>query len=240
MYGELADWFHVLTPPHEYAEEALEIAVTIDALAAHPVGTLLELGSGGGNNASLLKQRYDMTLVDLSPQMLATSRTINPELEHIEGDMRTVRLGRTFDAVLIHDALMHMTTLDDLRSAIETAAAHLRPGGVALFGPDDTTQTYVPTTTSGGDDSGDRAMRYLEWTHDPEPGSSVVRVTFVYVLRDGSDPVHVLHEEFAFGLFPHATWMQLIENAGMEARSLPSAERTLGGVPRPLFAGLHP
>jgi len=35
--------------------------------------------------------------------MLELSRTINPELEHLVGDMRTIRLGRTFDAVLIHD-----------------------------------------------------------------------------------------------------------------------------------------
>lgn len=32
--------------------------------------------------------------------MLAESKKQNPELEHIEGDMRTLRLGRTFDGVL--------------------------------------------------------------------------------------------------------------------------------------------
>ena len=41
--------------------------------------------------------------------MLELSRTLNPDCEHLEGDMRTLRLGRTFDAVLIHDAVMYMT-----------------------------------------------------------------------------------------------------------------------------------
>jgi hypothetical protein len=40
-----------------------------------------------------------MTLVDLSEEMLVVSRQLNPECQHHQGDMRTVRLGRTFDAV---------------------------------------------------------------------------------------------------------------------------------------------
>jgi trans-aconitate methyltransferase len=47
-----------------------------------------------------------LTPVDLSTEMLAISRTLNPECEHIAGDMRTSRLERRFDAVFIHDAIM--------------------------------------------------------------------------------------------------------------------------------------
>ena len=48
--------------------------------------------------------------------MLALSATLNPECEHLEGDMRTLRLGRTFDVVFIHDAISYLTTEDDLRA----------------------------------------------------------------------------------------------------------------------------
>ena len=101
-----------------------------------PPRTVLELGSGGGNNASHLKARFDMVLVEPSAGMRAVSRALNPECEHIDGDMRTVRLGRQFDAVFVHDAVCYMTTESDLRLAIETAFVHCRPGGVALFAPD--------------------------------------------------------------------------------------------------------
>ena len=101
-----------------------------------PVREVLELGSGGGHVALHLKQRFAMTLVDLSEDMLAVSRRLNPECEHLQGDMRTVRLGRTFDAVFVHDAVDYMTTEADLRRAIETAFAHCRPGGIAVFVPD--------------------------------------------------------------------------------------------------------
>ncbi len=45
--------------------------------------------------------KFTMTLVDPSEQMIAGSRQLNPECEHLCGDMRAVRLGRDFHAVLV-------------------------------------------------------------------------------------------------------------------------------------------
>src|SRR5262249_28438507 len=173
LYGELSSWFHLLSDPADYAEEA-EFArgLMVESCSASPE-TLLELGSGGGNNASHLKAHFKLMLVDLSPGMLDLSRTINPDCEHMQGDMKTICLGRIFDTVLIHDAIMYMTSEDDLRQAIETAFAHCKPGGAALFMPDVIRETFVSLTTHGGHDStgGHRpAIRYLEWTFDPHPG----------------------------------------------------------------------
>ena len=100
LYADLAPWFHLLTTPGEYVEEAAYNAERMAEAAVGPVRTVLELGSGGGNSASHLKQRFEMTLSDLSPEMLAVSRRINPEVEHVQGDMRSLRLpGRQFDGV---------------------------------------------------------------------------------------------------------------------------------------------
>lgn len=98
MYGELAPWFHLLTPPEEYAGEAASVLRLLRQQVDGPLGTLLELGSGGGNIASHLRHELRLTLTDLSPAMLELSRKINPGIEHVVGDMRSLRLGRTFDA----------------------------------------------------------------------------------------------------------------------------------------------
>ena len=110
LYDEFASWFHLLTHPKDYEDEARYYG---DELArACPGGPrrVLELGSGGGNNASHLKAHFTMTLTDLSGEMLAVSRGLNPECEHQVGDMRDLRLGRTFDAVFVHDAVAYLTT----------------------------------------------------------------------------------------------------------------------------------
>ena len=49
-------------------------------------------------------------MTDLSAEMLAVSRTVNPECEHLRGDMRSLRLHRCFDVVLIHDAIMYVVS----------------------------------------------------------------------------------------------------------------------------------
>ena len=68
LYGELSSWFHLLSDPADYAEEA-EFArgLMVESCSAPPE-TLLELGSGGGNNASHLKAHFKLMLVDLSTE----------------------------------------------------------------------------------------------------------------------------------------------------------------------------
>jgi SAM-dependent methyltransferase len=178
LYGDLAPWWPLLSAPEEYAEEAEVYRRVLVAAADIPVREVLELGSGGGNNASHLEADFTMTLVDRSPAMLDVSRALNPELEHVEGDMRTVRLGREFDAVFIHDAICYITAEEDLAAVAATARAHCRPGGVALLVPDDVAETFRPGTEHGGHDGDGRAARYLEWTHEPDPNDTVSPTTW--------------------------------------------------------------
>lgn len=224
LYDELASWFHVLTPPEDYAVEA---AFYLSALRSvtEPCRTLLELGSGGGNNASHLKAHLRCTLTDLSPAMLAESLRLNPECEHVQGDLRTLRLGRTFDAVLLHDAVMYLTAEDDLRRALETVRAHLRPGGAAAIVPDWVRETFTPATEHGGSERGGRALRYLEWVWDPDPGDTEYLADYVYALREPDGELRVVHDRHVEGLFPRDTWRRLLRETGLEERTPPPHDR---------------
>ncbi len=216
LYGEFASWWPLLSKPEDYVEEAEFFRSVLQDAGMPSRGTLLELGSGGGNSASFLKTHFQMTLVDLSPAMLDVSRQLNPECEHRVGDMRTVRLNRLFDAVFVHDAVMYMATRDALRSAMETAYDHCRPGGVALFVPDCVRETFSPSTQHGGHDGNGRALRYLEWTYASETDDSSYRVSFAYLMRDQDQPVRMQAEEHVIGLFGRDEWRQLLEAVGFE------------------------
>jgi len=234
LYDELADWFHLLTAPEEYADEA---AFVLDLLRAHvdgPLETLLELGSGGGNTASHLRAHLRLTLTDISPAMLDLSRTLNPDCEHLLGDMRTARLGRTFDAVLIHDAVMYMTSEADLRAALETAFVHLRPGGAAEIAPDCVRETFQPKTEHGGHDGEGRALRYLEWSYDPDPSDTTFVTDFALLLREGARDVRVRYDRHVEGLFARAAWLDLLREVGF----VPSV--TVDEWDREVFVGVRP
>ena len=241
LYTELAEWWPVLSTPEDYAEEAAyyqRLILETGSLEAH---SMLELGSGGGNNASHLKDHFEMTLVDLSPGMLEVSQQLNPECVHHLGDMRSIRLGTRFDAVFIHDAIMYMQTEDDLARAIETAYLHCKPGGVALFAPDHTRETFRTSTSHGGHDRGARSLRYLEWTWDADPGDSIYVSDMVYLLREGDQPPRCIHDQHTLGLFSHQNWLDLIDGAGFQASSVPFVHSEIEpGTSADVYMGMRP
>lgn len=222
LYDELAEWWPLMSAPADYVEEAdFYLRAMQDALG-RPIETLLELGAGGGNNASHMKARVgQMVLVDLSDGMLEHSRVLNPECEHHVGDIRTVRLNRQFDAVFVHDAVSYMTTEADLAQAIGTTHAHCRSGGVALFAPDHVRETFKPTTDCGGEDGPDRAMRFLEWSWDPDPNDTTCVTDYTCVLRGVDGNVRVIHDRHLEGVFPRDTWLRLLREAGFEPKVVP-------------------
>jgi SAM-dependent methyltransferase len=233
LYNELADWWPLVSAPEEYEEEAALYHRLLDE-AMHPAPqTVLELGSGGGNNASYMKAFYKMTLADLSEGMLAVSRALNPDCEHVQGDMRTLRLGRTFDAVFVHDAVDYMTSEADLRAAMSTAYEHLHPGGVALFAPDFVRENFKEGADVGGRNDGQRGVRYLDWTFDPDPSDTTYIVDFALVLHERDGRVRVVHDRQTSGLFSRDEWLRLLRELGFE----PSLLREEGDEGRDLFLG---
>jgi SAM-dependent methyltransferase len=239
FYDDLATWWPLVSPPEDSVEEAA-FAARLLTSGAIPVREVLELGSGGGHSAVHLRPRFAVTLVDLSPAMLAVSRRLNPDCEHHVGDMRTVRLGRSFDAVHIHDAIDYMVTLADLRRAVATAFAHCRPGGVAAFLPDSTRETFEAGADHGGSDAADgRGVRYLEWSWDPDPADTTTRTEYAFVLREADGSTRVVHETHHHGLFGRDEWLEVLGQAGFTARPV-LEETTEDRPPRQLFVGHRP
>jgi SAM-dependent methyltransferase len=220
LYSELAPWYHLVDPAADHADEAACYEAALCGAITGAAATLLDLGSGAGNNAAHLKARFACTLADLSPAMLELSRARNPECEHLEGDLRTLRLGRTFDAVLVHDAVAYMTTEADLRAAIATAWVHTRPGGAAIFTPDSLADGFAEQTDALEGDDGRRAIRGVIWQWDPDPADTTCRVEFALLLRENGD-VRMVHDGHVEGLFPRATWLRLLSGAGFTVETVP-------------------
>jgi SAM-dependent methyltransferase len=239
LYSELAAWWPILSPLGDYAIAANRYWNLIQSRTARPIRTILELGAGGGHLAHHLARasRASMTLTDISAEMLALSRRLNPDCEHIAGDMRTLRLGRTFDLVLLHDAVMHMTSPSDLRAAIATAYLHCTPGGLATFLPDWTKETFQPAALlSGGsaafhenaDGGQDKQARLVEWTWDPDPGDTEYISHMTYVLREPGAEARVEHETLRLGLFAREDWCAVLAEAGFEPRRERLADEGMG------------
>jgi SAM-dependent methyltransferase len=221
LYKDLAFLMPIITPPEEYAEEASYWRAVLREKLGEGRHDILELGSGGGHNLSHLTGDFVATAVDLSEPMLAQCRKLNFEVETHVGDMRHVRLGRRFSAVLIHDAISLMVTETDLSKTFETAAAHLKPGGIIITAPDHFAESfYSPTTETATHHAQGMDVTYFEFTHDPDPADTAIESIMVFLINDQKG-LRVEYDRHIMGLFPKSTWIHLLEQAGfaVEQRS---------------------
>lgn len=217
MYDEFAHLWTLISAPEDYAEEARYWREILREKLGPGRYEILELGVGGGNNLSHLTDDFQATAVDLSERMLANSIKLNPGVKHHIGDMRSVRLGRKFKAVLIHDAINYMLTEDDLRAVFTTAAAHLDPGGVFVTAPDnfrESFQNHRVHHSTRSDDS--TTLTHIEYEYDPDPSDTTVETLMFYLIRQNGE-LNVELDRHVIGLFPIQTWLALMEEAGFTA-----------------------
>ena len=201
-----------MSPPDHYKEEARYWLRELRSRLAPCRRRILDLGTGGGHHLHQLTAEFDATAVDLSEAMLAHSRRLNPGVAHHIGDMRTARLGETFDAVLVHDAISYMTTEADLLSVFATARAHLNPGGLLIAAPDDYTDTFAPPRVDYQTNrNAQTELTYVEYSTDLDPTDT----TYVFFIKRGSG-LRVEVNNHITGLFPMATWARLLTEAGFE------------------------
>ena len=211
MWGDVAD---------EYAHYCRHVSDLIELHGTRSASTLLDIGCGGGKNVFNLKGKFSVTGVDLSPAMLAQARLLNPESTFVLGDMRTFRLDRTFDAVLMDDAISHMSCLADFVAAFRTAAAHLKPGGVLVVTPDVTVETFQQNSTivtratrKGPEDEPE--VVFVENVYDPDPVDEHYETTVLYLIRDRGR-LRIETDHWTMGLFPLETWRGVLRETGFE------------------------
>jgi SAM-dependent methyltransferase len=205
----------------EYAHYGQHVRGLIHQYIRRSATTLLNIGCGGGKNILNLKHEFSVTGLDLSPTMLAQAQTLNPECTFVHGDMRTFRLGQTFDAVLMDDAISHMDSRADFVAALHTAYLHLNPGGVLVVTPDVTLETFEQnqTTTTAATRNGLDVV-FVENMYDPDPGDEQYETTILYLIRDHGR-LRIETEHWTMGLFSLDTWRQVLRTTGFELYESP-------------------
>lgn len=178
-----------------------EVAYLLALLAEYhgAVKTVLDLGCGTGRHAvHLLARGLEVTGVELSPQMAERARKV-PHLDVIEGDVRDVRLGRRFDAVVaLFHVVSYQTSIDDLERTFLTAAEHLDPGGLFVFDVWSTPAVLTQRPEMRMRSFAGADLEVVRSAHPVErPYESVVEVKYTLVVTDqrtGEDrEIHETH-----------------------------------------------
>ncbi len=133
VFDAYSRYYDLLYQDKDYAAE---VTYADALLQRHGISgrELLEFGSGTGRHGRLLAERaYRVTGIERSAAMVARALP-SPGFRCLPGDIRTVQLGRTFDAVL---SLFHVVSYQvgnaDVQAVFARAAEHLLAGGLFVF-----------------------------------------------------------------------------------------------------------
>lgn len=103
----------------------------VDALQAESAQRILDVGGGYGRISGILADRHDVTLVDISDEMLEEARRRWPRLKVVHADARALPFAdESFDVVLANDLLPHVSDLD---GALAELRRVVRRGGRVVF-----------------------------------------------------------------------------------------------------------
>lgn len=240
MYGDLAWTWPIVSPPDDYIEETEEFVKLIRKHSKIPVNSVVNFGCGGGHNDFTLKKHFAVTGVDISQSMLGLARELNPENMYLHGDMRSVRLGRLYDAVTVFDAINYMRSADSLKAAFMTAFSHLKSGGVFLTNVEETKERFKQNKTKCSSHSlGDLEITLLENYYDSDPDDTWYESNFIYLIRRAGE-LQMETDSHILGLFSFDQWLELMGEVGFRVKKIRSAVPDQEGNLIPTLVGIKP
>ncbi len=216
LYKDLSWLWPIISPPETYVDEGEILIEKIKEYGGDSAKTVLNMGCGGGHLDWVLKKAFEVTSIDISRDMMALAKKLNPEVEYLYGDMRTVRMGRLFDAVVLHDAVIHMINMDELKSAFRTAYEHLKSGGFVVTYVEEWPEHFVQNRTAVSNHEKDGIeVTFIENNYDPDPSDSNYECTLVYLIRR-QGRLEIETDRMTLGIFPVADWIEAMQVAGFE------------------------
>jgi len=226
LYHDLSWIWPIVSPPEDYVEETEFFCRVINEEAKLNVRSLLHLGCGGGRNDFTFQKNFAVTGVDISEEMLELAKKLNPASEYILGDMRSIRLDRTFDCVAALDSVNYMKTEEELNQLFQTAYEHLNPGGVFITVVEESRERFKQNRTISSTHAfDDTQVTFIENSFDPNPNDDHFDMTFIYLVRKkGNFEIHT--DSHIWGVFKMDTWRQLLKTTGFDVQELKFAHST--------------
>lgn len=147
MFTKTAHYYDLIYRDKDYAAEVNTILKLIHEYGLPNGDQLLDVACGTGHHIQYLKEHFNVQGLDLNPELLEIARQRNPEVPFHEGDMIDFDLGKKFDVITcLFSSIGYVKTLQNLRLAIDTMRAHLKPDGLLIIEPWFTPDEWTPAT----------------------------------------------------------------------------------------------
>ena len=200
--------------PERYRLEATKALYLVETYRLSKGNELLDIACGTGGHVIYWREKYRVTGLDNSSEMLSRAKGKFPDIEFVNHDMMNFALDRQFDAMIcLYGSIGFVRTPENLNRSLYTFAAHLKEGGVLCLTPWSTREEFKPKIVVDAVKHPHLRIARMENVKLKAPG--LVEVDFHHLLgRDGK--VTYLTQSTEVGLFSRQQYLDAINNAGLE------------------------
>ena len=232
MFHKSARFYDAIYSFKDYAAEAATIHAAIQSHVPE-ARSVLDVACGTGLHMQHLAEHYEIEGLDLDPGLLEIARERLPGIRLHEGDMVGFDLGRTFDAVIcLFSSIGYTQTIDAMRTAMQTMARHVTPGGILMvegwLTPDQFETGHLGAVFV---DEADLKIARINTT-ERNGSLSMLRLHYLVGTPEGVESFEERHE---LGLFTNEEYEDAMTAAGLDVHV---DEEGLEG--RGLFVGVRP
>lgn len=190
-----------------------------------PTLEILDLGTGGGHHLfHLFHQCPNLRsglAVDLSEEMLSRVDSILPQVETRQGDMTSLKFGRSFPLICVHDSFCYLAAEKQIQDLFSNIKEHLTHDGLAFVKLDAVKDSFAGPyryLTSFEDEDYQLTLTHYEW--DPNNRDTWIEVVYLFLEQRGSELV-TREERHRLGLFHQSDLLKMARSVDLEGEILP-------------------
>ncbi|MCD8527383.1 class I SAM-dependent methyltransferase [Candidatus Woesebacteria bacterium] len=217
IYRDLAKYYNLIYSFKNYEAESEKIKELIAKHCKSTGTALLEAGCGTGKHAALLNKDFDVVATDINEGMLNVARSHFPSLDIRQADMSQLNFEQEFDVIIsLYSSIAYVKTQVKLKKTLQGFFKHLEVGGLVIFEPWFTKETYtvgVPSVkTYESEDT--KIVRACV----PKIINGVSIMDLNYLIAEKNQEVQHVIDRHEMGLFEIEDTLQLMKDIGFKAK----------------------
>ena len=212
IYGIMAKYYDEMYSWKDYEKETQKLVEIISKYKSRGGMNLLDVGCGTGAHINYLRRHYKVTGVDLSEKMLEFARERFNDVQFFQQNMANMDLGIKFDIITcLFGSIGHLTTEEDVSSAIQSFSEHLNSGGVVIIEPFVTAENVHPKTI--GLLTLDNPDIKIARVNASRMEGNILYLNFHFLIATEEGVEHFV-DPSPMGIFPMATFRKAMEKSG--------------------------
>lgn len=239
LYSEYAEYYDKIYSQKDYTHECQFIDWAVDEHGSAPGNKMLDMACGTGSHAQILKDKFEIMGMDISPDMLNLARDKIPDVEFVQGDMKELDLDERFSAIIcMYSAINYNIGYDELEQTLKNFHKHLDDGGVLIFDLGFNKDNWVDGSVIVDAIAEDNLE--LARIGQSKLRGDVSQSSFVFLIKkDGKLDFSV--DQHELGVFRSINVLELMEKVGFKTHvydDFTSVEWNSESGNRPVFVGI--